>query len=66
MIWGEWQNPALRRCDSKLAYRSLIPTKGRISAHVTSSTNKRKLELERCQVDNLIACQSRPWQWLLH
>ena len=23
MIWGEWQNPALRRCDSKLAYRSL-------------------------------------------
>ena len=23
MIWGEWQNPALRRCDSKRAYRSL-------------------------------------------
>jgi hypothetical protein len=23
VIWGEWQNPALRRCDSKLAFRSL-------------------------------------------
>jgi hypothetical protein len=23
VIWGEWQNPALTRCDSKRAYRSL-------------------------------------------
>jgi hypothetical protein len=23
VIWGEWQNPALTRCDSKLAFRSL-------------------------------------------
>jgi hypothetical protein len=23
VIWGEWQNPALTRCDSKRAYRTL-------------------------------------------